>query len=113
MWSARPPMPLVRLLIAAALLAALPGSSARAQDVFDRPSTRPLPVEPFEEEEDEVPSLPVLPAPPVIRLLDPRHDRSASLLPCGPLPSIEHILLQEREEGLHGRIVPGRADLSH
>ena len=57
-------MPLVRLLIAAALLAALPGSSARAQDVFDRPSTRPLPVEPFEEEEDEVPSLPVLPAPP-------------------------------------------------
>ena len=38
------------------------------------------------------------------------HDR---LVPGGPSPSVDHALLEEGEEGLHGRVVPGWADLAH
>lgn len=48
-----------------------------------------------------------------MRPLDPRDDCGPRLLEGGPLTLIQDVLLQEGEEGLHVRVVPGRADLAH
>ena len=37
--------------------------------------------------------------------LDPGHDREPEFLASGPGTAIEDVLLQQREEALHGRVV--------
>src|SRR3954454_20674502 len=59
------------------------------------------------------PSESALPAAAVIRALDPGDDRQAELLTVRPAPPIEHVLLQESEEGLHRGVVSARADPAH
>src|SRR5690606_2322565 len=49
----------------------------------------------------------------VVGPLDPGHDRDPELLPGGPVPAIQDVLLQQREERLHGRVVPGSTHATH
>src|SRR5690606_21658580 len=54
-----------------------------------------------------------LPTPPVIGPLDPGHDGDPKFLAGGPGAAVEDVLLEQREEALHGRVVAGRADAAH
>ena len=49
----------------------------------------------------------------VVGALDPGHDRDPQLVAGRPSLAIEDVLLEEREERLHRRVVAGRADLAH
>jgi hypothetical protein len=49
----------------------------------------------------------------VVGALGPGHDRDAQLLAGTSWLSIEHVLLQQREEGFHGGVVGRRCDLAH
>jgi hypothetical protein len=55
----------------------------------------------------------VFPALSVVGTFDSGDDRDPEFLAGGPPPAVEHVLLQQREEGVHGRIVAGRADPAH
>ena len=46
-----------------------------------------------------------LTAPAVVGVFDPTDDRAVELVAGGPAFAIEHVLLEEREEGLHGGVV--------
>ncbi len=48
-----------------------------------------------------------------VKLLDPGHDRDPQFLAGVPNSAVEDVLLKQREEGLHGGVVAGRADASH
>ena len=54
-----------------------------------------------------------LPASAVISPFDPPNDRGPQLLSGGPGTAVEHVLLQQREERLHGGVVAGGADAAH
>lgn len=49
-------------------------------------------------------------APPVVGPLDPGHDRDPEFFAGGPDATVEDVLLQQAEEGLHGRVVAGSSD---
>src|SRR5699024_6667935 len=49
----------------------------------------------------------------VILPLQPGHDRQSQLLTGRPPAPVQHILLQQTEERLHGRIVTGCPDPAH
>src|SRR5690606_10190283 len=49
----------------------------------------------------------------VVGPLDPGHDRDAQLVAGGPGAPVEDVLLQEREERLHGGVVARGADSAH
>src|SRR3546814_3422146 len=49
----------------------------------------------------------------VVGALDPGDDREPELVSGGPALTVEHVLLQEREERRHRRVVAGGADLAH
>ena len=49
----------------------------------------------------------------VIGPLDPGDDGDAQILSRLPTLAIEHVLLEQREEGLHGRVVTAGADPAH
>ena len=44
---------------------------------------------------------------------DAGDDRDAKVLAGLPASGVEHVLLQQAEEGLHGGVVAGRADAAH
>jgi len=46
----------------------------------------------------------------MLGLLDPGHDRDPQFLAGGPRSAVEDVLLQQAEEGLHGRVVTCRPD---
>jgi hypothetical protein len=46
-----------------------------------------------------------LTATPVVGPLDPGHDRDPQFFASGPDPSVEDVLLQQREEALHRGVV--------
>ena len=54
-----------------------------------------------------------LPTFPMVGPLNPDHDREAQFLPGGPSLPVEHVLLQQGEEGLHRGVVAARADAAH
>src|SRR3954469_18367946 len=45
--------------------------------------------------------------------VDPGDDGLPQCLAGGPVLAVEDVLLQQREEGLHGGVVSGRADSAH
>lgn len=49
----------------------------------------------------------------VVGALDPGHDRNPEFFAGGPGTAVEDVLLQQREEALHGRVVAGRTDPAH
>ena len=49
----------------------------------------------------------------VVGPFDPGDDRDAKLIAGGPAAPVEHVLLEQREERLHGRVVAGGTDLAH
>src|SRR5699024_591985 len=49
----------------------------------------------------------------VVGPLDPDDDRDPYLFSSPPPLSIQDVLLEQREEGLHRRVVPGNADFPH
>jgi len=49
----------------------------------------------------------------VVGPFDPGDDREAEVFAGGPAAPVEDVLLQEGEEGFHGRIVRAGADASH
>jgi len=49
----------------------------------------------------------------VIGPLDPGHDGEAEVLASGPAPTVEHVLLEQREERFHRGVVAGGADSAH
>ena len=59
------------------------------------------------------PAQPALPPTAVVGPLNPGHDRDPQLLPSDPLPAVQYVVLQQPEETLHGRVVPGRTDTTH
>ena len=54
-----------------------------------------------------------LPATAMVSALDPGDDRDPELLSGPPALAVQDVLLQQREEGLHRGVVPGRADFPH
>ena len=48
----------------------------------------------------------VLAAPAVVGALDPGHDRDAQLFAGGPGAAVQDVLLQQREERFHSRVIP-------
>jgi len=59
------------------------------------------------------PSESSLPTPAVVGPLDPGHDLEAELLSRLPSLLVENVLLQEREERLHGGVVRACSDPAH
>lgn len=59
------------------------------------------------------PAQAVLSAAAVVGPLDSGDDPCPQLFPGGPLLAVEHVLLQEGEEGLHRRVVPSCTNLSY
>jgi hypothetical protein len=55
----------------------------------------------------------VLPASAVVGVLDPGDDREPELLPDLPAAPVEDVLLQQREERLHRRVVGAGPDAAH
>ena len=49
----------------------------------------------------------------VVGAFDPGDDRDAQLFAGVPGVAVEHVLLQQREELLHGGVVTGGSDLAH
>lgn len=56
---------------------------------------------------------PGLPAPAVIGPLDPRDDRGTELIAAAPRLPGQGVLLQQREERLHRRVIAGSTDSAH
>lgn len=54
-----------------------------------------------------------LSAPAVVGALYPPHDSGAELFSSVPNSLVKDILLEEREETFHGRVIPGGADPAH
>ena len=54
-----------------------------------------------------------LPAPAVIGPLDPGDDRGTELVAAAPRLPVQDVLLQQREERLHRRVIAGRTDSAH
>lgn len=54
-----------------------------------------------------------MPSSPVVGALDPGHDRQPELLTGGPPMLVENVLLQEREERFHRRVIAHGADPTH
>jgi hypothetical protein len=50
---------------------------------------------------------------PVVLGFDAGDDREAELFAGLPASGVEHVLLQQAEEGLHGGVVAGRADAAN
>jgi DNA-binding transcriptional ArsR family regulator len=50
---------------------------------------------------------------PVVLGFDPGDDREAEFFADLPASGVEHVLLQQAEEGHHGGVVAGRADAAH
>ena len=59
------------------------------------------------------PAEPALAAPTVVGSFDPGHDGQAQFLSGGPALPVQDVLLQQREEGLHGCIVATGPDPAH
>src|SRR5699024_1175300 len=56
---------------------------------------------------------PGLSATPVIRPLNPRHDREPQLLATRPPATVENVLLHQSEKRFHGSVIARCADSSH
>ena len=54
-----------------------------------------------------------LPASAVVGAFDPGDDGNAQLLAGVPASAVQDVLLQQAEEGLHGRVVTGGPDTAH
>ena len=54
-----------------------------------------------------------LSAAPVVGPFDPGDNRDPQLVTGLPATAVEDVLLQQREEGLHRRVVTGGTDLAH
>ena len=50
---------------------------------------------------------------PVVGPFDPGDNRDPQLVTCPPAMAVEDVLLQQREEGFHRRVVTGGTDLAH
>ena len=49
----------------------------------------------------------------MVGAFDPGDDGDPELLAGGPAAAVQHVLLQQAEEALHGRVIAGRADAAH
>jgi hypothetical protein len=54
-----------------------------------------------------------LAAAPVVSAFDPGDDCASECVAGGPGLSVQDVLLQQRKEALHGRVVGGSGDLAH
>ena len=54
-----------------------------------------------------------LPSATVVGAFDPGDDGDAQLLAGVPAAAVQDVLLQQAEEGLHGRVVTGSPDAAH